>query len=151
MEAHIPQRVKADPRSACGASTNTPTSRKPACESVCDTPALSRIRINSLPNAPKSGFVNREQKEFLNAAGMLPDSSDSRNNGNGSEPNRTTSTHACFIDEKQLLTKLPISRRTLGNWKAKGFLPYIKIGRRCLYDWASVQGALLRRQRGGQW
>jgi hypothetical protein len=45
---------------------------------------------------------------------------------------------------------LPISRRTLGNWKAKGILPYIKIGRRCLYDWASVQGALLRRQRGGQ-
>ena len=39
---------------------------------------------------------------------------------------------------------------TLGNWKAKGLLPYIKIGRRCLYDWASVQGALLRRQRGGQ-
>ena len=55
-----------------------------------------------------------------------------------------------FMDEKQLLAKLPISRRTLGNWKATGVLPYIKIGRRCLYDWASVQGALLRRQRGGQ-
>jgi len=54
-----------------------------------------------------------------------------------------------FMDEKQLLAKLPISRRTLGNWKAKGVLPYIKIGRRCLYDWASVHGALLRRQRGG--
>jgi len=46
---------------------------------------------------------------------------------------------------------LPISRRTLGNWKAKGIHPYIKIGRRCLYDWASVQGALLGRQRGGKW
>jgi hypothetical protein len=55
-----------------------------------------------------------------------------------------------FMDEKQLLAKLPISRRTLGNWKATGVLPYIKIGRRCLYDWASVHGALLRRQRGGQ-
>ena len=55
-----------------------------------------------------------------------------------------------FMDEKELLTKLPISRRTLGNWKATGVLPYIKIGRRCLYDWASVHGALLRRQRGGQ-
>jgi hypothetical protein len=54
-----------------------------------------------------------------------------------------------FIDEKTLLARLPVSRRTLGNWKAKGILPYIKIGRRCLYDWASVQGALLRRQRGG--
>ena len=56
-----------------------------------------------------------------------------------------------FIDEKQLLARLPVSRRTLGNWKAKGLLPFIKIGRRCLYDWASVQAALLRRQQGGQW
>ena len=55
-----------------------------------------------------------------------------------------------FLDEKQLLAKLPISRRTLGNWKTSGGIPYIKIGRRCLYDWPSVQGALLRRQRGGQ-
>ena len=55
-----------------------------------------------------------------------------------------------FIDEKSLLARLPVSRRTLGNWKAKGVLPYIRIGRRCLYDWASVQGALLRRQKGGQ-
>ncbi len=54
-----------------------------------------------------------------------------------------------FIDEKRLLARLPVSRRTLGNWKANGILPYIKIGRRCLYDWPSVQGALLRRQRGG--
>jgi hypothetical protein len=54
-----------------------------------------------------------------------------------------------FIDEKGLLARLPVSRRTLGSWKAKGVVPYIKIGRRCLYSWASVQGALLRRQRGG--
>ena len=79
---------------------------------------------------------------------MLPDSSDARNNGRGSGPNRATSAETGFIDEKRLLARLPISRRTLGNWKAKGILPYIKIGRRCLYDWTSVQGALLRRQRG---
>src|SRR5271155_2274357 len=41
---------------------------------------------------------------------------------------------AGFIDEKGLLARLPVSRRTLGNWKATGILPYIKIGRRCLYD-----------------
>ena len=68
---------------------------------------------------------------------------------NGSEPNQTALGQTGFIDEKQLLARLPISRGTLGNWKAKGLLPYIKIGSRCLYDWASVQGALLRRQRGG--
>jgi len=63
---------------------------------------------------------------------------------------KNASGERAFMDEKELLTKLPISRRTLGTWKATGVLPYIKIGRRCLYDWASVQGALLRRQRGGQ-
>ena len=116
---------------------------------VCDTPGLSRIRINFVPNEPKAGFVNSEQKDFLGVTRMPPDRLGVPENG--SERNRTTSAETGFIDEKQLLAKLPISRRTLGNWKAKGFLPYIKIGRRCLYDWASVQGALLRRQRGGQW
>ena len=94
--------------------------------------------------------MNSERKDFLSVAGMPRASSDVRENGNGSEPNQTASAETGFIDEKQLLARLPISRRTLGNWKAKGILPYIKIGRRCLYDWASVQGALLRRQRGGQ-
>src|SRR5213596_3121358 len=96
---------------------------------------------------------NYEQRaeRVLNVARMLPDNSDAGNNGRCSEPNGTTSADTGFIDEKRLLARLPISRRTLGNWKAKGFLPYIKIGRRCLYDWTSVQGALLRRQRGGQW
>jgi hypothetical protein len=53
-----------------------------------------------------------------------------------------------FLDEKQLLTRIPISRRTLGNWKANGF-PFIKIGRRCLYSWSNVEAYLLRQQRGG--
>jgi hypothetical protein len=71
-------------------------------------------------------------------------------NGGMDDLTGNASGERAFMDEKQLLAKLPISRRTLGNWKAAGILPYIKIGRRCLYDWASVQGALLRRQRGGQ-
>jgi hypothetical protein len=53
-----------------------------------------------------------------------------------------------FLDEKQILARIPISRRTLGNWKAKGF-PHIKIGRRCLYSWSNVQSYLIRQQRGG--
>jgi hypothetical protein len=53
-----------------------------------------------------------------------------------------------FLDEKQILARLPISRRTLGNWKSRGF-PYIKIGRRCLYSWGNCQQFLLRQQRGG--
>jgi hypothetical protein len=81
---------------------------------------------------------------------MPPARSDTRENGNRSELTQTLPSETRFMDEKQLLRKLPISRRTLGYWKAKGILPYIKIGRRCLYDWESVQSALLRRQRGGQ-
>ena len=55
-----------------------------------------------------------------------------------------------FLDEKQLLSdKLPISRRTLFNWERQGKIPVIKINRRKLYHWASIEAALLRQQRGG--
>lgn len=54
-----------------------------------------------------------------------------------------------FLDERSVLTRIPVSRRTWGNWKARGLIPYIKIGRRCLYDWENVANALRRMQRGG--
>ena len=80
-----------------------------------------------------------EQTNSLSETEISPDPSTGMENSSGIDTG--------FIDEKRLLAKLPISRRTLGNWKARGIIPYIKIGRRCLYDWASVHGALLRRQR----
>jgi hypothetical protein len=55
-----------------------------------------------------------------------------------------------FLSEAQILARIPVSRRTLGSWKAKGILPFIKINRRCLYSWDSVREALLRKERGGQ-
>jgi hypothetical protein len=54
-----------------------------------------------------------------------------------------------FLSEAEILTRLPICRRTLATWKAKGF-PHIKIGRRCLYSWSNCQQFLLRQERGGQ-
>jgi hypothetical protein len=54
-----------------------------------------------------------------------------------------------FIDEKEILARVPVSRRTWGTWKTKGIIPFIRIGRRCLYDWPNVHAALLRQQRGG--
>jgi len=54
-----------------------------------------------------------------------------------------------FLDEKELLKRLPICRRTLFNWRESGKIPCIKIGRRCLYHYPSIQAALLRLQRGG--
>jgi predicted site-specific integrase-resolvase len=54
-----------------------------------------------------------------------------------------------FLDEKQLLARLPISRRTAFTWVQTGKLPCVKIGRRKLFHWPSVEAALLRLQRGG--
>ena len=93
--------------------------------------------------------MNNED-DFQSAIRTPPASAGAPDTNIRAEQNQTPAGEAGFIDEKQLLARLPISRRTLGNWKVKGILPFIKIGRRCLYDWASVQGALLRRQRGGQ-
>ena len=54
-----------------------------------------------------------------------------------------------FIDEKQLLARLPVSRRTLFNWRVSGKIPHVKIGRRNLFHWPSIEDALLRKQKGG--
>jgi len=54
-----------------------------------------------------------------------------------------------FWDEKELLRHLPICRRTAFNWIEEGKLPCVKIGRRKLFHWPSVEAALLRLQRGG--
>jgi len=55
-----------------------------------------------------------------------------------------------ILAEKQILARIPVSRRTLFNWRASGKIPSIKIGRRNLYHWPSVEAALLRQQRGVQ-
>ncbi|MGH7975805.1 MAG: helix-turn-helix transcriptional regulator [Limisphaerales bacterium] len=55
-----------------------------------------------------------------------------------------------FIDEKELLRRIPIARRTAFNWQRSGKLPCVKIGRRKLFHWPSVCEALLRQQRGGE-
>lgn len=117
---------------------------------VLGTPALSFVPINSRLNELEFKRMKSREKVCLGVGPMPPALSDVQENGMSRELNRPPPGETGFIDERQLLARLPISRRTLGNWKAKGILPYIKIGRRCLYDWESVQGALLRRQRGGQ-
>ena len=54
-----------------------------------------------------------------------------------------------FIDEHELLLRLPVSRRTIANWRRAGKIPSIKIGRRVLYSWDNVADALRRLERGG--
>lgn len=53
-----------------------------------------------------------------------------------------------FIGELEILRRIPVSRRTLFSWVQSGKIPCVKIGRRKIYHWASVQAALLRLQRG---
>ena len=87
--------------------------------------------------------MNSERKGFQNVSRTPPDRLDVRENGVRCEP--------CFIDEKQLLARLPVSRRTLFNWRTSGKIPCVRLGgRRILFHWPSVEAALLRHQRGGQ-
>jgi predicted DNA-binding transcriptional regulator AlpA len=59
----------------------------------------------------------------------------------------TPSSEAGFINQKQLLARLPISRRTLFNWRTTGKIPCVRLGgRRILFHWPSVEAALLRHQ-----
>ena len=64
-----------------------------------------------------------------------------------SEPKQMPSGEVDFIDEKQLLARLPICRRTLFNWRTSGKIPCVQISRRrILFHWPSVEAALLRYQ-----
>jgi hypothetical protein len=54
-----------------------------------------------------------------------------------------------FIDQVELLRRLPISRRTLANWRTAGKIPSIVIGRRVLFCWENVSAALRRLEKGG--
>jgi hypothetical protein len=53
-----------------------------------------------------------------------------------------------FIDERELLRRLPVSRRTIHNWRRAGKIPSIVIGRRVLFCWENVAAALRRLERG---
>jgi hypothetical protein len=56
--------------------------------------------------------------------------------------------NADIIDEREILRRVPISRRTLGKWRIEGKIPFLNLGgRRILYHWPSVLAALLRNQK----
>ena len=91
------------------------------------------------------------ENDFQSAIRTPPASADIRNTGTCAEQNQTPAGEAGFIDQKQLLARLPISRRTLFNWRTTGKIPCVRLGgRRILFHWPSVEAALLRHQRGGQ-
>jgi len=89
--------------------------------------------------------MNGEQKDFLSVE--QPASAGVTENGNRADQNQTPAGGAGFINQKQLLARLPISRRTLFNWRTTGKIPCVRLGgRRILFHWPSVEAALLRHQ-----
>lgn len=54
-----------------------------------------------------------------------------------------------FLTNSQLQEILPLSRRSIFEWRRKGILPSIRVGSKILYHRESVIAALLRRQNGG--
>jgi predicted site-specific integrase-resolvase len=59
-----------------------------------------------------------------------------------------------FITERELLEKLPITRRTLYAWRKRGIIPFIRKpgGKGLIYNWHRVQETLgrLEQNRGGE-
>jgi hypothetical protein len=59
-----------------------------------------------------------------------------------------TALDADFINEAVLMQRVPACKRTLKIWRDNGTLPFMKLGKKLLFHWPSVKGALLRKQRG---
>lgn len=52
-----------------------------------------------------------------------------------------------FIDTETLLKRIPVSPKTLQNWRERGIIPYVQPvpGGRIVYDWQLVREALRRK------
>jgi excisionase family DNA binding protein len=53
-----------------------------------------------------------------------------------------------FCTTAELQKILPLSRRTIFEWRKKGIIPSVQIGAKVLFHAASVEAALLRHQVG---
>jgi hypothetical protein len=54
-----------------------------------------------------------------------------------------------IIDEVEFLRRIPVSRGTASAWRRDKKIPFIRIGRRILFSWSSVESALRRMEKGG--
>jgi excisionase family DNA binding protein len=52
-----------------------------------------------------------------------------------------------YLSERDLAFVIGVSPRSIRNWVNKGLIPRIKIGRRVLFRWATVQAALEKLER----
>lgn len=70
------------------------------------------------------------------------------NTAASSVPNSATSanhTHdlEAFIDKAEVARRLGKTTRTVEVWSKKGYLPFVKVGRSCLYRWRDIEARLL--------
>ena len=101
-----------------------------------DTPALSQVRINSLPNEPVNRVMEREKKDFLSVRRMPRDSFERRKSGNRSIQGRVEQL-ACERDgDLPVWVRAPkcgrefysgCSRPKLYEWAAKGHIRSVSI------------------------
>jgi len=93
--------------------------------------------------------MNGERKDFLSVT--PPASPDMRETGIRAKQSQAPAGETAFIDEKELLNRLPVCRRTLTSWRKRGRIPFVKLpgSRRVLYHWQSIEAALLRMQQNG--
>jgi len=97
------------------------------------------VSNKSIQSAPASGDVHISAEQKQDA--RLPRGDERRH--------ETDEKLKTFLNEKELLRRLPISRRTLFNWRMSGKIPAIVIGRRVLFCWNNVAEALRRLESGG--
>jgi len=99
---------------------------------------------------PNYAGMGKNIQETPPASGeRIPDENQPQTRQEFLSANPSPASDADFINEKQFLAKVPISRRTLWNWRKKGLIPSVKLpgGKRVLFHWPSVEAALLRRQK----
>jgi len=54
-----------------------------------------------------------------------------------------------FIDEKELIRRIGLCRKSVYNLRKRAQLPYCRLGKRIRYHWPSVEAKILSRQIGG--
>ncbi len=50
---------------------------------------------------------------------------------------------APFISKAEVARRLGKTTRTVEVWSKKGYLPFVKVGRSCLYRWPDIEARLL--------
>ncbi|WP_397546291.1 helix-turn-helix domain-containing protein [Rhodothermus marinus] len=56
-----------------------------------------------------------------------------------------------FVDARELAERLGVSVRTIRSWQYSGRIPYVRAGRRVLFDVAAVEAALREGEVAAKW